>query len=107
MKNFNFISALLFAVNFLIINATVTFRVIAIDGTPSVVIGNQKYAMKVEQYPVYTVTVNNVNSPVDYHYALGSQEESFTRTTNADTTLNEFFDRPVTVKKTPNFTKGL
>jgi len=57
--------------------------------------------MKVEQYPVYSVTVN-INAPVSYHYVLGSEEESFTRTLSSGiTTLNEFFNRKVTVKKHP------
>jgi len=56
--------------------------------------------MNVEQYPVYTVTLN-VSAPVNYHYALGDKEESFTRTVDGDTTLNEFFDRPVTILNHP------
>jgi len=79
----------------------VTFRVVAVSGTPTVVVNNKKYTMKVEQYPVYTVTLNNVNAPVKYHYILGSEEESFTRTLDSETTLNEFFNRKITVKKHP------
>jgi len=61
--------------------------------------------MAVEQYPVYSVTVD-VSTPVKYHYALGGKEESFTRTIDSSTTLNEFFDRPVTVKKHPTLPKA-
>jgi len=57
--------------------------------------------MKVEEYPIYSVTVDDVNPPVQYHYVLGSEEEKFTRTTDSDTTLNDFFNRSVTVKKHP------
>jgi len=34
--------------------------------------------MELEQYPVYSVTLNQINSPVKYHYVLGLEEESFT-----------------------------
>ena len=61
--------------------------------------------MKVDQYPVYTATVN-VNAPVKYHYVLGSEEEKFTRTVNSDSTLNEFFNRKVNVKKHPLLPKA-
>jgi len=100
MKGFKLVFTLLFAVHTLLVSASVTFRVIAIDGTPSVVIQYEKYAMNVEQYPVYTVTLN-VSAPVNYHYALGDKEESFIRTVDGDTTLNEFFDRPVTILNHP------
>jgi len=62
--------------------------------------------MKVEEYPVYSVTVDAVNAPVKYHYILGSEEEKFTRTTENDTTLNEFFNRKITVKKHPLLPKA-
>jgi len=59
--------------------------------------------MELEQYPIYSVTLNHVNSPVKYHYVLGSEEESFTRSVESgvETTLNEFFNRSVTVKNHP------
>jgi len=57
--------------------------------------------MNVEEYPVYNVTVNDVDVGVTYHYALGKEEEKFTRTADSDTTLNEFFNRKITVKKHP------
>jgi len=83
---------------------TVTFKVIAVDGTPSVVINNKKYSMTLLEYPVYQATVN-VNTPVNYHYALktGSktEEESFTRKATTSETLNEFYGRSITVKKHP------
>jgi len=59
--------------------------------------------MELVQYPIYSVTLNHVNSPVKYHYVLGSEEESFTRSVESgvETTLNEFFNRSVTVKNHP------
>jgi len=87
-----------------IVNAKVTFKVIAVDGTPSVVINNKKYSMKLLEYPVYQAVVN-VNAPVKYHYSLTvngkTQEEKFTREAKTSETLNEFFDRSITVKEHP------
>jgi len=57
--------------------------------------------MTVEEYPVYSVTLKNVNAPVNYHYFLNNEEESFTRTLKNETTLNEFFNRKITVKEHP------
>jgi len=100
-RNFYFI---LLSVALAFVNAKVTFNVIAIDGTPSVIINNKKYSMKLLEYPVYQAVVN-VNAPVNYHYSLTvngkTQEEKFTRKATSSETLNEFFDRSVTVKKHP------
>jgi len=103
---FSLVSALLVATNALLVSSQVTFKVIAIDGTPSVVIGSKKYKMNLEQYPVYSVTVDSVNAPVKYHYVLGKEEEKFTRTADSDTTLNEFFNRAITIKKHPLLPKA-
>ena len=101
MRCFKLVSAILLAVNTLLVNGEVTFKVIAISGTPSVVVNKKKYSMEVEEYPVYSVTVADVNPPVQYHYVLGSEEEEFTRTADSETTLNDFFNRSITVKKHP------
>ncbi|ORX41995.1 hypothetical protein BCR36DRAFT_416399 [Piromyces finnis] len=106
MKSLVIFTFLAMAFNALLVQSKVTFKVIAVSGTPSVVINKKKYTMKVEEYPVYSVTVD-VNAPVNYHYALGSEEESFTRTlSSGTTTLNEFFKRKVTVKKHPLLPKA-
>lgn len=76
-----------------------TFKVIAVSGTPKLVINKKTYNMVVDQYPVYKATVN-VKTPVNYHYILDDNEESFNRVANNDT-LNEFFDRKNTVVKHP------
>ncbi|KAG4087051.1 hypothetical protein H8356DRAFT_1059070 [Neocallimastix lanati (nom. inval.)] len=96
-----FYSILLFAINVLFVASKVTFKVIAVTGTPSVVVNNKKHKMTVEEYPVYSVTLKNVNAPVNYHYFLNNEEESFTRTLKNETTLNEFFNRKITVKEHP------
>ncbi|ORX85850.1 coth-domain-containing protein [Anaeromyces robustus] len=101
MRYFKLVTAFLLAVNTLLVSSKVTFKVIAVSGTPYVVVNKKKYSMKVEEYPIYSVTVDNVNAPVEYHYILGSEEEKFTRTADSDTTLNDFFNRSVTVKKHP------
>jgi spore coat protein CotH len=106
MRSFKFISALLIATNALLVSSKVTFKVIAISGTPSVVISSKKYVMNVEEYPVYSVTINDVYAPVKYHYIIGKEEEKFTRIVDSDSTLNEFFNREVTVKKHPLLPKA-
>ncbi|ORX84508.1 hypothetical protein BCR32DRAFT_217790 [Anaeromyces robustus] len=55
--------------------------------------------MTLDEYPVYKVSVN-VKTPIKYHYILSGVEESFDRTAEGDT-LNDFFDRKITVKKHP------
>jgi len=100
---------LLLGIALTIVNAKVTFKVIAIDGTPSVVINNKKYEMKLLDYPIYQAVVD-VNAPVKYHYSLKTdsktEEESFTRQVTESTTLNEFFNRAYTVKKHPLLPKA-
>ncbi|OUM64121.1 hypothetical protein PIROE2DRAFT_9228, partial [Piromyces sp. E2] len=82
------------------------FKVIAIKGTPSVKIGGKTYTMAVDEYPVYNVTVD-VNTPVTYRYVLDGKTESFDRTLETGTeTLNEFYDRTVTVKYHPELPKA-
>jgi len=96
-----FLSLFLLVTNILLVYSKVTFKVIAISGTPSVVINGKKYQMSEEEYPVYSFTLDDVNAPVDYHYVLGKEEEKFTRTLQSESTLNEFFNRKITVKKHP------
>ncbi|ORX77444.1 hypothetical protein BCR32DRAFT_295605 [Anaeromyces robustus] len=106
MKCYRFLSAILIAANAFLAQSKVTFKVVAVDGTPSVVVNNKKYVMKVEEYPVYSVTLNSINAPVKYHYVLGKEEEKFTRTANSESTLNDFFNRKITVKKHPLLPKA-
>jgi len=55
--------------------------------------------MELDEYPIYKFTLD-VEPPVTYHYILGDNEESFDRVANGNT-LNEFFDRQITVKIHP------
>ena len=61
--------------------------------------------MIVDQYPIYKVVVNEVSAPIEYHYKITKGknvlEENFTRTCVESETLNEFFDRSITLKKLP------
>jgi len=83
----------------------VTFKVIAINGKPSVVIDAKEYPMTLDVYPVYKTVVDNISLPVNYHYKIINdneiKEESFSRTCQSSETLNEFFDRSITYKKLP------
>eukprot|EP00833_Pecoramyces_ruminatium_P002993 jgi/Orpsp1_1/1177025/evm.model.c7180000059879.2 len=101
MNYFKLVTAILLAANALLVNCQVTFKVIAVSGTPSVVVNGKKYSMTVEEYPVYSVTVNDANPSDKYYYVVGSDKEKFTRTVESDTTLNEFFNRTITVKQHP------
>jgi len=106
MKGFKFISGLLLATNVILVQSKVTFRVISVSGeTPYVIINNEKYAMKEEEYPIFTTTLD-LHAPVNYHYALDGKEEKFTRTLKIESTLNEFFNREINVKKHPLLPKA-
>jgi len=87
------------------VNAEVTFKVIAVDGEPSVIINSKEYPMTVDHYPIYKAIVEDVSAPVEYHYKLkkGTNiiEEKFTRICDDSETLNEYFDRSITLKKLP------
>jgi len=61
--------------------------------------------MTVDHYPIYKAIVEDVSAPVEYHYKLkkGTNiiEEKFTRICDDSETLNEYFDRSITLKKLP------
>jgi len=92
----------------------VNFKVLAVNGTPSLSINNQSYPMEAvpNSYPLYEVAVDVQEFPVSYHYILdyedGQQEkEEFTRQRDKDAeSLNEFFGRSVTVKEHPLLPKA-
>lgn len=106
MKSHKLFSFLLLAANALLGQSKVTFKVIAVSGTPYCYVNNKKYTMKEEQYPVYSLTLNSLVAPIKYHYGIDNKEESFTRTLNSESTLNEFFNRKVTVKEHPLLPKA-
>ncbi|OUM68311.1 hypothetical protein PIROE2DRAFT_4063 [Piromyces sp. E2] len=88
----------------LLINGeSVSFKVLAVNGTPHVTIDGQQYDMAVDEYPLYTTKVDISNFPVNYNYGIvyddgSSEEEGFTRQRDkSDMSLNEFFNRSYTV----------
>lgn len=105
MKSFELFTILSLLVCNFVANAEVTFKVIAVNGNPSVIVNSKEYAMTLDEYPVYKVTVPEVSAPVEYHYILKNDadiiEESQTRTTELPETLNDFFGRSITLKKLP------
>jgi len=105
MKTSNFFKILLLTTAYLSVKAEVTFKVIAVNGTPSVIVNSKEYPMTSEEYPIFKVVVNDVSAPVEYHYKLNDGtnmlEESFTRKCEQSETLNDFFDRSITYKKLP------
>jgi len=105
MKTFQLFTTLSLLVSSFVANAEVTFKVIAVNGTPSVKVNSKEYPMTLDNYPIYKVTVPDVSAPVEYHYILNNGaeiiEESQTRTTDLPETLNDFFGRSITLKKLP------
>ena len=110
IKNLSFLSLLPVAFS------GVTFRIIAPKGKPSVVVGGTVYPMEVHEFPVYKVKVN-VDPPVQYFYSIdysktnepdkGIVQEEFDRVLESgEETLNEFFNRRITVKTHPTLPKA-
>lgn len=95
----------------------VTFKLITPVGNPSVVVDGKSYSMKKAEFPVYEVEVDK-NAPLSYHYkidytgtkleAQGVEEESITRKLEKgkETTLNEYFNRAITVKTHPKLPRA-
>jgi hypothetical protein len=104
--NYKFFSLILLIANAVLVTSKVTFRLIAVSGTPYCYTNNKKYPMKEEQYPVFTLTLNSLVGPINYHYGIDDKEESFTRTLNSESTLNEFFNRKQTVYEHPLLPKA-
>jgi len=110
IKNFVYLSFLPVAFS------KVTFRLIAPKGKPSVNVGGKSYEMEVLEFPVYKATVD-VNPPVTYSYSIdykGTNEESkgvvqekFERKLESgEETLNEYFERQITIKTHPVLPKA-
>jgi len=105
MKSLHLFKLLVLLTFYISVKAEVTFKVIAINGNPSVIVNSKEYPMTVDVYPVYKVVVNEISAPVDYHYKITNgeeiQEESFVRNSKSSETLNDFFNRSITYKKLP------
>jgi len=97
--------------------SAVTFRIIVPKGIPSVIVNNKSYLMKVHEYPVYKIKVEEVSAPVKYSYSVdytGTDEESkgiviesFERTLDSgEETLNEYFERQINTKIHPLLPKA-
>lgn len=89
----------------------VTFKVLAVNGTPYVNIGGKQYEMTLKEYPLFKTEID-VDLPVDYNYGIvyadgNADQESFTRNRKkGEDSLNEFYDRQVTVVKHPLLPKA-
>jgi len=110
MKYNKTISILLLSAQALLAAADkVSFKVLAINGTPVLNIGGKQYQMELDQdnAPLYKVKVDIEKYPVEYKYIMDygdgkAEEEQFTRVRNeGEKALNEFFNRSVTVKEHP------
>jgi spore coat protein CotH len=115
MKFKKTISILLLTAQSLLSNAeSVTFKVLAVNGTPILNIGGQQYQMELDpdRAPLYKVKVDVDSFPVKYNYILDSgngnaEAEQFERVRNeGEKALNEFFNRSITVKEHPLLPKA-
>jgi len=87
----------------------VLFKVLAINGTPSININYQQYEMEAvpDSYPLYQKMLDINEFPVNYNYILDygnghAEQEEFTRQRSEnEEPLNEFFGRSITIKKHP------
>jgi len=91
---------------------SVTFKVLAVNGTPILNIDGQEHTMSLDKYPLYKVNVDIKNFPVNYNYIIDygnneKEEEAFVRQRlEDDESLNEFFNRTITVKKHPELPRA-
>jgi len=113
MRFNKFIGTILLSIPTLLANAEeVTFKVLAVNGTPILNINGQQYQMAADEYPLYKVKVNVDAFPVNYNYivtldANNAVSEQFQRTRQKDEkALNEFFNRSVTIKKHPELPRA-
>jgi len=107
------ITIILASVQALLINAeSVSFKVLAVNGTPFVTINGQNYDMTLDEYPLYKTKVEIDKFPINYNYGVnyenGNTEfENFTRQRDKDDqSLNEFFNRSYTVIEHPQVPKA-
>jgi len=108
MKYNNIINVLLLSTQALLINADkVTFKVLAVNGTPTLNINGAQQQMTLDKYPLYKAEVDVDNFPVTYSYSIDGEAESFQRKREkgADS-LNEFFGREQTVIEHPKLPRA-
>lgn len=85
---------------------------LAVNGTPILNIDGQEHTMSLDKYPLYKVNVDIKNFPVNYNYIIDygnneKEEEAFVRQRlEDDESLNEFFNRTITVKKHPELPRA-
>eukprot|EP00833_Pecoramyces_ruminatium_P013073 jgi/Orpsp1_1/1187105/evm.model.d7180000055460.1 len=110
MKIINSLSLLLISSKALLTDAVpVLFKVLAINGTPTININYQQYEMEPvpDSYPLYQKTLEVEEFPVNYNYILDygnghAEQEEFVRQRLQDQVpYNEFFGRSITVKEHP------
>jgi len=103
------IKILLLSTAALLCNAeSVTFKVIAVTGTPSVKIDGVEHQMTLDEYPVYKAKVDVSGFPVKYNYVIDGEAETINpRERNQDDeSLNEFFNRSITKLEHPKLPKA-
>jgi len=113
MKYHTALSLLLVSTQALLINAEkVTFKVLAVNGQPTLNLNGQQLPMKLDKYPLYTVETEVTNFPVQYNYSLDYgngeiQQEEFNRQREQnEVALNEFFDRQITILNHPRLPRA-
>ncbi|ORY55355.1 hypothetical protein LY90DRAFT_455450 [Neocallimastix californiae] len=115
MKFNKFLNLLLFiTTQALLIKAeNVTFKVMTVNGKPLLNINGHQYEMKLDKYPLYKVNIDIDTFPVHYNYIVkyddddNTEAEEFVRIRNQnDESLNEFFNRSITVKEHPELPRA-
>jgi len=112
MKFNKSISLIIIAAQTLLVRTEkVTFKVLAVNGTPFVKVGDQQVQMTLEEYPLYKAEVDVQSFPVTYNYGIvnggETEEEEFQRTREKDQeVLNEFFKRSVTKVEHPKLPRA-
>jgi len=113
MKFNKSLSIFIIVANTLLIKAEkVSFKVLAVNGTPYLSVGGNKYEMTLKEYPLYKAEIEVDNFPVEYNYGIvyadgNAEQEAFTRKRNQEEkALNEFFNRQVTIVEHPKLPKA-
>ncbi|ORX87707.1 hypothetical protein BCR32DRAFT_264125 [Anaeromyces robustus] len=113
MKYHKALGLLLVSTQALLINAEkVTFKVLAVNGQPTLNINGQKIQMESPYYPLFEAEADVSQFPVQYNYSIDygngeTKDEAFTRKREQnEDALNEFFDRQITILNHPRLPRA-
>jgi len=85
----------------------VTFKVLVVNGTPTLNIGGTQHKMSAGEYPLYVAEVDVDSFPVTYNYSVDGETEKFERKREKGAeSLNEFFERQLTIVEHPKLPRA-